>query len=160
VKNPAEQRRERLRRVRAVTRTDRAGFERPEVKADINVTPLVDVVLVLLIIFMVVTPMIAGGVAVDLPRTANHSRKADDGRDIIVSVAQDGRVYVGGQVLPRVEELGRVIVAEQRKAPNKSVFLKGDLRTRYGAVRRAMQSLHEVNIQDIVLGTEELPKVH
>ena len=124
----------------------------------INITPMVDVVLVLLIIFMVVTPMIASGVAVDLPRTANHSRKPDDGKDIIVSVARDGRVYVGTQALPRVEDLGRVIVAEQRKFPNKSVFLKGDLRAQYGAVRRAMQSLHDVSIQDIVLGTEELAK--
>jgi biopolymer transport protein TolR len=158
VNHSAEQRRERLRQVRAVIRTERAGFERPDVKADINVTPLVDVVLVLLIIFMVVTPMIASGIAVDLPRTANHSRKPDDGKDIIVSIAQDGRVYVGTQLLPRVEELGRVIAAEQRKAPNKTVFVKGDLRAHYGAVRRAMQSLHDVNIQDIVLGTEELTK--
>ncbi|HKO46668.1 MAG TPA: biopolymer transporter ExbD [Polyangiaceae bacterium] len=157
---PAEQRRARLRVMRAVIRTDRAGFERPEVKADINVTPLVDVVLVLLIIFMVVTPMIASGVAVDLPRTAHHSRKPDDGKDIIVSVARDGRVYVGTQALNRVEELGRVIVAERRKAPNKAVFLKGDLRAHYGSVRRAMQSLHDANIQDIVLGTEELTTVH
>jgi biopolymer transport protein TolR len=160
VKSPAAQRLERLRRVLAVTRKDSAGFERPDVKADINVTPLVDVVLVLLIIFMVVTPMIASGIAVDLPRTANHSRKPDDGRDIIVSVAQDGHVYVGTQVLPRVEELGRAVIAEQRKAPNKTVFLKGDLRAQFGAVRRAMQSLHEANIQDIVIGTEELTKVH
>jgi len=144
--------------MRAVIQKDRPGFERPEVKADINVTPLVDVVLVLLIIFMVVTPMIASGVAVDLPRTVNHSRKPDDGKDIIVSVSRDGRVYVGTQALSRVEELGRAVVAERRKAPHKTVFLKGDLRAQYGAVRRAMQALHDVNIQDIVLGTEELTK--
>jgi len=160
VTSGAEQRRERLRAVRAVIRSNHEGFERPDVKADINVTPLVDVVLVLLIIFMVVTPMIASGVAVDLPRTANHSRKPDDGKDIIVSVDRDGRVYVGTQALPRIEDLGRVIAAEQRKAPNKTVFVKGDLRAHYGAVRRAMQSLHDVNIQDIVLGTEELTKAH
>ncbi len=158
MKSPAEQRRERLRAVRAVVRAERPGFERPDVKADINVTPLVDVVLVLLIIFMVVTPLIASGIAVDLPLTANHSRKPDDGKDIIVSVARDGRVYVGTQALARASELGPVILAEQRKAPNKTVFLKGDLRAPYGAVRRAMQSLHDVNIQDIVLGTEELTK--
>lgn len=152
----AERRRERLRAVRALIRTDRAEFQRPEVKANINVTPLVDVVLVLLIIFMVVTPLIASGVAVDLPRTAHHARKPDDGKDIIVSVARDGRVYVGTQPLLRVEDLGRAVLAEQRKFPNKTVFLKGDLRTRYGAVRRAMQALHEVEIQDVVLGTEEL----
>ena len=156
MKSPAERRRQRLQALRAVIRVDRPGFERPEVKADINVTPLVDVVLVLLIIFMVVTPMIASGVAVDLPRTANHSRKPDEGKDIIVSIARDGRVYVGTQALSRVEELGRTIAAERRKAPQKTVFLKGDLRAQYGAVRRAMQSLHDVNIQDIVLGTEEL----
>ena len=154
----AEHRRQRLRAMRAVIRTDRPDFERPEVKADINVTPLVDVVLVLLIIFMVVTPMIASGVAVDLPRTVNHFRKPDDGKDIIVSVARDGRIYVGTKALARAEELGREVVAERRKAPNKTVFLKGDLRANYGAVRRAMQSLHDVNIQDIVLGTEELSK--
>ena len=158
MKSPAEQRRERLRAVRAVVRAERPGFERPDVKADINVTPLVDVVLVLLIIFMVVTPLIASGIAVDLPLTANHSRKPDDGKDIIVSVARDGRVYVGTQALARASELGPVILAEQRKAPNKTVFLKGDLRAPYGAVRRAMQSLHDVNIEDIVLGTEELTK--
>jgi len=160
VNGSAEQRRERLRAVRTLIRPGRAQSERPDVKSDINVTPLVDVVLVLLIIFMVVTPMIASGIAVDLPRTLNHSRKPDDGKDIIVSVAQDGRIYVGTQLLPRAEELGRVIAAEQRKAPNKTVFLKGDLRAHYGAVRRAMQSLHDVNIQDIVLGTEELTKAH
>jgi biopolymer transport protein ExbD/biopolymer transport protein TolR len=144
--------------VRAVIRTDRVAFERPDVKADINVTPLVDVVLVLLIIFMVVTPMIASGVAVDLPRTANHSRKADDGKDIIVSITQEGRVYVGALALPRVEDLGRAVVAERRKAPHKTVFVKGDLRAHYGTMRRAMQALHDVSIQDIVLGTEELTK--
>jgi len=160
VSDLTEQRRKRARAVRALIRTERAGFERPDVKADINVTPLVDVVLVLLIIFMVVTPMIASGVAVDLPLTANHFRKADDGRDIIVSIARDGRVYVGTQALPRIEDLGRAVVAERRKAPQKTVFLKGDLRAHYGSVRRAMQSLHEVNIQDIVLGTEELTKGH
>ncbi len=156
--DPAERRQKRLRAVRAAIRTERTAFERPEVKADINVTPLVDVVLVLLIIFMVVTPMIASGVAVDLPRTANHSRKADDGKDIIVSVAQDGRVYLGTQPLPRASDVGRAVAAERRRTPEKAVFLKGDLRAPYGAVRRAMQSLHDVNIQDIVLGTEELTK--
>jgi biopolymer transport protein ExbD/biopolymer transport protein TolR len=154
----ANARRERWRAVRALVRTQRPGFERPDVKADINVTPLVDVVLVLLIIFMVVTPMIASGVAVDLPRTAHHARKPDDGKDIIVSVTREGRIYVGSRPLPEAAELGAVISAEQRRFPEKSVFLKGDARARYGAVREAMQALHDANITDVVLGTEELTK--
>jgi biopolymer transport protein ExbD len=147
--------RERLRAVRVLRRTPPTGFERPSAKADINVTPLVDVVLVLLIIFMVVTPMIASGVAVDLPRTAYHSRKPDDGKDIVVSVTREGKVFVGTRPLARLADLGSVITSEQRKFPDKTVFLKGDERARYGAVREAMHALHEAKIADIVLGTEE-----
>lgn len=147
--------RARLRAVRMLRRTTPTGFERPSVKADINVTPLVDVVLVLLIIFMVVTPLIASGVAVDLPRTTHHQRKPDDGKDIIVSVTREGKIFVGTRPLAKLADLGGVITAEQRKFPDKAVFLKGDERARYGAVREAMHALHEANISDIVLGTEE-----
>ena len=67
-------------------------------RSEINVTPLVDVCLVLLIIFMVVTPMIVSGVAVDLPKTAHHEKKADDGKDIIVSITADKQQTGGGNV--------------------------------------------------------------
>ena len=62
-------------------------------RADINVTPLVDVVLVLLIIFMVVTPMLHRGVKIDLPETAHHAQRQDTGEQLIVSVRADG-VYI------------------------------------------------------------------
>ena len=75
----------RLRALRALVR-NQSDSEGHRLKADINVTPLVDVVLVLLIIFMVVTPLIASGVAVDLPRTAHHSRKPDEGKDIMATL--------------------------------------------------------------------------
>jgi biopolymer transport protein ExbD len=126
-----------------------------EVKSDINVTPLVDVVLVLLIIFMVVTPMIAAGVAVDLPRTAHHTKKPDDGKDIIVSVTQDARMFIGSNRVNRAEDVGRAVSAEMRKFPGKSIFLKGDARAPFGAVRKVMDSLHEQEIEDVTLGTEE-----
>jgi biopolymer transport protein ExbD/biopolymer transport protein TolR len=131
----------------------------PEVRSDINVTPLVDVVLVLLIIFMVVTPLIASGVAVDLPRTAHHSRRPDEGRDIIISVTQDERVYVGSNRLNKLDELARAVRSEKQKNPNKTIFLKGDARASFGAVREAMQILRESEIEDITLGTEEINKL-
>ncbi len=130
--------------------------ETREVKADINVTPLVDVVLVLLIIFMVVTPLIASGVAVDLPRTANHAKKADDGKDIIVSVTWDKHMYVGSRHTPGIEELVRTLVAEKRRSPDKSIFIKGDARAPYGVVREVMEALHRADVEDVILGTEEL----
>jgi biopolymer transport protein TolR len=148
---------QRLVALRRIQRASREAPARLAVKADINVTPLVDVVLVLLIIFMVVTPLIASGVAVDLPRTAHHSRKPDDGRDIIVSVTRDDRIYVGSRAA-RVDELGAVIAAERRKFPSKTVFLKGDLRARFGTLRQAMHALREAGINDVVMGTEELTK--
>ncbi|RYZ02872.1 MAG: biopolymer transporter ExbD [Myxococcales bacterium] len=152
----ADPRQERIRALRRVLRGHGEERPPPDVKADINVTPLVDVVLVLLIIFMVVTPLIASGVAVDLPRTANHSRKPDDGRDIIVSVTHDDRLYVGTRLVSRPDDLGAAIRAEQRKSPEKTVFLKGDLRARFGTMRRTMHALREAGIADVVMGTEEL----
>jgi biopolymer transport protein ExbD len=149
-------RHERLRAIRRVIRSHASERQPPDVKADINVTPLVDVVLVLLIIFMVVTPMIASGVTVDLPRTAHHSRKPDDGRDIIISVTHDDKLYVGTRPLARLEDLGAAIRAEQRKSPEKTVFLKGDVRARFGTIRRAMHALRVAGVSDVVMGTEEL----
>jgi biopolymer transport protein TolR len=125
-------------------------------KSDINVTPLVDVVLVLLIIFMVVTPLIAGGVAVDLPRTANHARKADEGKDIIISVTWDKHIYVGSTRVATARDVAAAVMAEKRQYPDKTVFLKADARAPYGAVREVMEALHEADMEDLVLGTEEL----
>jgi biopolymer transport protein TolR len=155
VKPPSSDRQARWRAVRTLIYG--AGEERvkPPIKAEINVTPLVDVVLVLLIIFMVVTPLIASGIAVDLPRTSHHARKPDDGKDIIVSITREERVYIGRVPVPRLEDVGTAMTAERRKFPDKSVFLKGDSRAPYGAVRQVLAQLHDAKIDDVVLGTEE-----
>ena len=147
--------RERWRAVRAIIARDSETVPK-EVKADINVTPLVDVVLVLLIIFMVVTPLIASGIAVDLPRTQHHSRKPDDGRDIVISVTAEGRLYLGGRQLGGLSDLNAAVSREKAKFPEKGVYLKGDARTSFGAVRRALDSLREADINDVILGTEAL----
>jgi biopolymer transport protein TolR len=155
MRSPEHKRRARLLALRSLL-TEQHERVRPEVRSDINVTPLVDVVLVLLIIFMVVTPMIASGVAVDLPKTAHHARKPDDGKDIIVAVTQDKRLYVGSTRVERVEELASLVASERRRFPEKAIFLKGDARAPFGAVKRVMNVLHEADIQDIVVATEEL----
>jgi biopolymer transport protein TolR len=156
VKKPGADRRERWRTVSRAIHGEHEERPKVQVRSEINVTPLVDVVLVLLIIFMVVTPLIASGVAVDHTRTAHHARKPDDGKDIIVSITKDERVYVGRNLVPRPEDLGNVLTAEKRRFPDKSIFLKGDTRTSYGAVRVALQAMHDAKIDDVVLGTEEL----
>lgn len=127
-------------------------------RAEINVTPLVDVVLVLLIIFMVVTPMITSGVQVDLPRTANHEKKPDDGKDIIVSVTKDKQVYVTRQNVP-IKELARVIEDEKRRFPEKTIFVKGDARATYGTMREVMEAINKTGVEDVMLGTDEIKTV-
>jgi len=151
---------DRLRALRALQSLHANGDagEPREVKADINVTPLVDVVLVLLIIFMVVTPLIASGVTVDLPRTANHSRKADEGKDIILAVTADKRYYLGSTRIADAAEAARAVVAEKRRMPQKSVFVKADARAPYGFVRSLLEALHDADMEDVVLGTEEIEK--
>jgi biopolymer transport protein ExbD/biopolymer transport protein TolR len=133
--------------------------EKGNVQADINVTPLVDVVLVLLIIFMVVTPMIAKGVPVDLPQTLHHSKKPDNGKDIIVSVTKDKQVYVSANHV-QIKDVPRLIEEERRRYPEKTVYVKGDSRTTYGAVRDVMEAIHKANIDDVFLGTEEVKTKH
>ncbi len=130
---------------------------RGAVKGDINVTPLVDVVLVLLIIFMVVTPMIASGVAVDLPRTANHDKKPDDGKDIIISVTKTKEIYIG-KMKVKLDVVTASVEAETRRFPEKTVFVKADSRANYGTVREVMEAVHKAKIDDVMLGTEELKK--
>ena len=147
----------RLRALRAVLHAE-AERPRPPVKADINVTPLVDVVLVLLIIFMVVTPLIASGVAVDLPRTRHHLRKPDDGKDIVVSITADQRLYLGAARVVGVQELARQIVDQKRRFPDKGLFVKADARAPYGTVRELMEALHAADVDDVVLGTEEIER--
>jgi biopolymer transport protein TolR len=126
-----------------------------KVVGDINVTPLVDVVLVLLIIFMVVTPMIAGGVAVDLPKTVNHFKKPDDGKDIIISVTKEKVVYMMANAVKK-DDITRRVEEERRKHPEKTIYVKGDSRTTYGAVREVMELVHKAGIEDVMLGTEDV----
>jgi biopolymer transport protein TolR len=124
------------------------------VKAEINVTPLVDVVLVLLIIFMVITPMIARGVSVELPITVHHDKKADDNKDLIVSVTADGDVFLNADKVP-LERLTAAVQEERRRTPDKGIFLKADHRARYGAARATMEAIHRAGVEDIQIGTDE-----
>jgi biopolymer transport protein ExbD/biopolymer transport protein TolR len=124
------------------------------VRAEINVTPLVDVVLVLLIIFMVITPMIARGVAVELPVTTHHDKKADDNKDLVVSVTAEGDVYLGADKIP-IERLTTAVRDERRRNPDKGVFLKADGRARYGAARRTMEAIHRAGVEDVQIGTDD-----
>jgi biopolymer transport protein TolR len=125
-----------------------------QVRAEINVTPLVDVTLVLLIIFMVVTPMIVRGVSVELPITSHHDRKNDDNKDLIVSINASGDIYLNADKIA-LGGLGAAVAEERRRHPDKGIFVKADRRIRYGIAREVMQSINRAGVEDVQLGTEE-----
>jgi len=123
------------------------------VRSEINVTPLVDVVLVLLIIFMVVTPMLSRGVAVELPETVHHEKKQDTGEQIIVSVSADGIAYIGAD---QTNE-GNFVAMMRKALTGKSheVHVKADKKLEYGKVRAILEHIHEAGASQVALGTNE-----
>ena len=125
-----------------------------QVRAEINVTPLVDVVLVLLIIFMVITPMIVRGVSVDLPITSHHDKKNDDNKDLIVSINAAGDIYLNADQVA-LDKLTAAVQEERRRNADKGIFLKADHRVRYGTARAAMEAIHRAGVEDIQVGTDE-----
>ena len=127
------------------------------VMADINVTPLVDVVLVLLIIFMVVTPMLTRGVDVQLPIAANNEKKQDTGDQIVVSLTNNGGVYYDTKRVDN-DRLKSNIEEELRRNPSKEIFFKGDKRVKYGQAREVLELIHNAGAIQVQLGTDEVKK--
>ena len=108
--------------------------EAPSVTSDINVTPMVDVMLVLLIIFMVITPMLTKGVSVDMPRMKNPIAMKDADKDdaILVAVTRDGKIFISpGNKQMSLEELPSKVRDLQTNKLDKTVYIKSDLRAKY-----------------------------
>ena len=124
------------------------------VRSDINITPLVDVVLVLLIIFMVVTPMLQRGKSVELPK-ARHARAGEGPEPAFVSVTRDGKVYVEQEKQPATaEELIRAM--KEANEQGKRVMLKADIETEYGKVRPVLDLASKAKLKGMSLAAEEL----
>ena len=121
------------------------------VKSDINVTPLVDVMLVLLIIMMLVAPLLQQGVSVKLPTAANYVDKPETSGQTVVAIAPDKSVYLNAKPLRPEEELG-VKVKDLLEGKNeKIVLIKADEAVDYSAVMGAMDELRKAGIEDIGL---------
>jgi biopolymer transport protein ExbD len=123
-------------------------------KADINVTPLVDVMLVLLIIMMLIAPMLQSGVNVKMPEAANTVPKPDTDQQIVVAIDSANQFWVNGLQSPKSEFVDRVQkILETRR--EKVVLIKGDQDALYSAVMDAMDQLRKAQIEDIGLITEK-----
>ncbi len=123
-------------------------------KSDINVTPLVDVMLVLLIIMMLVAPMLQKGVDVKLPLAANTADKPDNDKQTVVAVDSANQLWVNGLKVGKNEFTDRVKSVLEDKT-DRVVLIKGDQDASYSAIMEAMDYLHEAQIEDIGLITEK-----
>jgi biopolymer transport protein ExbD len=133
---------------------DLGGAGRGAVKSDINVTPLVDVMLVLLIIMMLVAPMLQKGVDVRLPEAGNTSDKPETQEQTVLAVTADKRYYVNGLQVPEAQLLERIQTALEEKR-EKVVLIKADTDAPYGSVMTVMDRLRDAQIEDIGLITEK-----
>ncbi|HLH29747.1 MAG TPA: biopolymer transporter ExbD [Terriglobia bacterium] len=134
-----------------------SGGGRGEVNSDINVTPMADVMLVLLIIFMVVTPMLQKGQQVELAKTRNpiDMKEADRDDSIIVAVTRDGKFYLG-QDKVNPDDLGAKVNDQLASKLEKKVFVKSDLRAKYGDVVQVVDGLRSAGVDQVGLLTERL----
>jgi biopolymer transport protein ExbD len=135
-----------------------AGSGRGGVKSDINVTPLVDVVLVLLIIFMVVTPMMQRGQAVQLPKAAHSSQGEEKSDPLVLSMTVDQKLYVESELYPDVERFKGRLEQELRSRPSRRVLLKADHALACGEVQKVMELVHAAGAKRVGLGVEALKK--
>ena len=141
------------------------GGSRGGVKAEINVTPLVDVVLVLLIIFMVITPMLQDGVDVQLPTTTKpEDQPKDEKNQLTISIKynpaseHDGAdVYVAGMSLKgsdNYKALYELLREEHERSPGKEILIKSDRRLQFGIVKKVMKACNQMGFEQVSLIAE------
>ena len=130
--------------------------EGKKVNSNINVTPMVDVMLVLLIIFMVITPMLNNKVNVDLP-VATQSvamENANKEDSVMVAVTRDGKIFLGADQI-QIDAMGAAISSKLEKNPIKEVYFRADNRAQYGKVMDAIDGIRTAGVSQLGLLTEK-----
>jgi biopolymer transport protein TolR len=130
--------------------------EGSKVNSNINVTPMVDVMLVLLIIFMVITPMLQNKVQVDMAKVDNPTAMPDADKEdaIVVAITRDGGVFLG-QDKVAVAELGSRVRDKLADKPGKTIFVRADARAQFRAVEDAIDAVRTAGVEEVGLLTQK-----
>jgi biopolymer transport protein TolR len=142
--------------ISATEQPARRGARRHRPMAEINVTPFVDVMLVLLIVFMVTAPLLTVGVTVDLPETASSPLPGQD-EPLTVSVARDGTVFLQDSAID-LPDLGPRLLAITERRPDARIFVRGDKVIDYGRVMAVVGAIHSAGFTKVALVTEFEPR--
>jgi len=131
----------------------------PEVTSDINVVPMADIMLVLLIIFMVVTPMLQKGFSVDMAKAelARDMPDADKEDAIVIAVSRDGKIYLGSEQID-LENLKNDIQDTLAARIDKTVYIKSDARAKYGKVTAVVDEVRTAGVDQIGLLTDKVDR--
>ena len=126
------------------------GGAKGGIKADINVTPLVDVMLVLLIIMMLIAPMLQQGVSLKLPSAVNTVEKPDSQDQVVIAISASKAIYLNTKQIPEADLATKVNEALEGKT-QKVVYIKADIDVDYGTVMAVMDQLRTAAIEDVGL---------
>jgi biopolymer transport protein TolR len=131
--------------------------EGAKVNSNINVTPMVDVMLVLLIIFMVITPMLQHGMPVDLVQTVNPKPMPDADKEdaVIVAVQRDGKIFLDTTQIKDPGDLTNKVKERLQNAKEKTVYVKADARAHYKAVVEVVDNVRSAGVSELGLLTEQ-----
>jgi biopolymer transport protein ExbD/biopolymer transport protein TolR len=131
----------------------------PEAVSAINVTPMVDVMLVLLIIFMVVTPMLQKGQSVDMARTQNPRPMADADKEdaVVLAITRDGKLFLGDSAI-RLGEITAKVKDRIASKLDKTVYVKSDARAKFGDVVAVVDNVRAAGVDQLGLLTERVER--
>jgi biopolymer transport protein TolR len=124
--------------------------------AEINVTPMVDVMLVLLIIFMVAAPLLTAGVPIDLPDSKAKAISDEDNKPLEVSIAKDGRIFVGETEVTE-ERIVTILTSMTEDNPDRRIYIRGDKGIDYGKVMRVLGTINAAGFNKVALISEAAP---
>ena len=132
------------------------GGKRGGPMADINVTPMADIMIVLLIIFMVITPMLQKGVDVKLPQAGNSKERKDEPKSIVVAIRKDSATYLGSQKLDDQNQLQALVKERLQDLPEgaRMIYLKADEQLPYSEVMKVMDLCREAGVEEVALISE------
>jgi biopolymer transport protein TolR len=133
------------------------GLGRSNVNADINVTPMADIMLVLLIIFMITTPLLQSGITVNLPKAKNplDAPEADSKDAVVVALNRDGRIYLAKTPITESDLLDFLAKRFSGGEINKTIYLKADTAVSYGRVVQIVNQCRRSGVERIGLMTEK-----